>query len=74
MGAHSSIEHRLKLPEQYRFERVLGHPTIGRGERRVIADLQGLGCIRHLFCTSSAPNRNFILRTYWDGEGSPLIL
>ena len=77
MEAHSSIEHRLKLPEKYRPERVLGRPTIGQGERRVIADLEGPGCIRHLYCTNSAPNsapnRDFILRIYWDGEESPSV-
>ena len=57
MQAHSPIDHRLNLPERYRYERVLGHPTIGTGERLVIADLQGPGCIRHFYCTNGGPVR-----------------
>ena len=77
MEARGSIEHRLKLPEKYRPERVLDHPTLRKGERRVIADLEGPGCIRHIYCTnagpSTVPTRGFILRIYWDGEESPSV-
>ena len=73
MANHSSIENRLELPDRYRPERVLGRPMLEAGERRVIAELEGPGCIRRIFCTSPAPNRNFILRVYWDGEDTPSV-
>ena len=80
MQSQSSIESRLKLPEKYRPERVLGSPGLVQGERRVIAQLEGPGCIRHFYCTNNSPDndpkrisRSFILRIYWDGEESPSV-
>ena len=73
-----SIESRLNLPERYRPERVLGNPRLEPGERRVIADLEGPGCIRHIFAAFRAHHqgsfyRNYILRIYWDGEEQPSV-
>ncbi len=73
-----SIESRLNLPERYRPERVLGNPRLEPGERRVIADLEGPGCIRHIFAAFRAHHqgqfyRNYLLRIYWDGEDQPSV-
>ncbi len=73
-----SIESRLKLPERYRYERVLGHPPFKPGQRQVIAELEGPGCIRHIFAAFRAHYqgsfyRNYILRIYWDGEEQPSV-
>ena len=73
-----SIESRLNLPERYRYERVLGHPPFKPGERQVIAELEGPGCIRHIFAAFRAAHqgqfyRNYILRIYWDGEEHPSV-
>jgi hypothetical protein len=47
------------------------------GETAVIADIQGAGCIRHIWITISdnEPDylRRVVLRAYWDGEPSPSI-
>ena len=78
----ATIEDKLNLPEKYRYERVLDKFPMEAGERRVIAELEGPGCIRHLYMTSNdrraqfrvlEGSRNFILRIYWDGEESPSV-
>ncbi len=52
------------------------------GDRRVIADLSGPGCVRHFYCVGSRGgsggdlfnrNRAFIIRFYWDGEEQPSV-
>ena len=78
----ATIEDKLNLPEKYRYERVLDKFLMEAGERRVIAELEGPGCIRHIYITSNDRrplfraidgSRNFILRIYWDGEESPSV-
>ena len=70
-----TIEDKLDLPDRYRYERVLQKIPMEAGERRVIADLEGPGCIRHIYMTFRAIEgiRNFVLRIYWDGEESPSV-
>jgi hypothetical protein len=75
MNGKYFIEHRLNLPKKFRYERVLGKLPLQARERRVIADLEGPGCIRHLYSVFRVPEggRNFILRIYWDGEETPSV-
>ncbi|MDR0472868.1 MAG: DUF2961 domain-containing protein, partial [Treponema sp.] len=52
-------------------------------EKKVIAEINGCGIIRHIWCThgshledgAAAPNslRRTILRMYWDGEENPSV-
>ena len=77
------IESRLSLPERFRYERVVRKAKDYRaGDRRVIADLTGPGCVRHFYCVGSRGgsggdlfnrNRGFIIRFYWDGEEQPSV-
>ena len=69
----ASIESKLRLPDRYRYERVVTFVGLKPGERRVIADLEGPGCIRHFYTSERSPRRNFILRIYWDGEEHPSV-
>ena len=47
------------------------------GERKVFGDIEGCGCITHLWITVGAPDRHYlrktILRVYWDGETEPSV-
>lgn len=47
------------------------------GKTHVMADLQGSGCIRHIWVTinSTEPDylRRLVLRAYWDGQSNPSI-
>ena len=69
----ASIESKLRLPERYRYERVVTFVGLKPGERHVIAELEGPGCIRHFYTSEDSPRRNFILRIYWDGEEHPSV-
>ena len=83
MGDGIGIESRLHLPERFRYERVVKKAKDYRaGDRRVIADLSGPGCVRHFYCVGSRGgsggdlfnrNRAFIIRFYWDGEEQPSV-
>ncbi len=50
---------------------------LAAGKEHVIADIQGAGCIRHIFLTlhSLEPDylRRTVLRAWWDGESKPSI-
>lgn len=50
---------------------------IGAGETHVLLDIEGAGCINHVyFATGPAPItylRDIVLRCYWDGEDSPSV-
>src|SRR5690242_11940202 len=47
------------------------------GETKTIADIQGAGCIRHIWMTigghESSMLRRMVIRMFWDGEGSPSV-
>jgi len=47
------------------------------GETRGLADIEGPGCIRHIWVTVDADDewylRKTLLRAYWDGETSPSV-
>jgi hypothetical protein len=47
------------------------------GEKKVIAEIDGPGCITHIWMTQGGPlflYREVILKFYWDGEENPSIL
>src|SRR5438105_203309 len=51
---------------------------IAVGETAVLADVQGAGCITHLWFTIHCPDdryylRHLVLRMFWDGEQSPSV-
>ena len=47
------------------------------GETRVLADLAGPGCIKHIWLTILSMEehyaRKLLLRLYWDGEEEPSV-
>jgi hypothetical protein len=51
--------------------------TIGGGERRVLADIEGPACIKHIWMTLGLPRedylRRIVLRFYWDVYGEPSV-
>jgi hypothetical protein len=51
--------------------------TVSPGETLVIADLEGLGVIRHIWNTLNSPEQGYsrllALRIYWDGEDTPSV-
>ncbi|MCC6730721.1 MAG: DUF2961 domain-containing protein [Chthonomonadales bacterium] len=54
------------------------HWNIPVGETITLADLQGAGCVTHLWFTINCPDdryhlRHLVLRAYWDGEVSPSV-
>ncbi len=44
------------------------------GETRVLADIEGPGCITHIWMTQSTHYRECLLRMTWDGARSPSVL
>ncbi len=66
----------LELPKEFLIDRVIDSPSIGSGKTHVLAELEGPGCIRHIWmATRPRPmlNRQIILRIYWDGEEVPSV-
>jgi hypothetical protein len=62
------------------FDRTGGNADYWRfapGETRVIADLKGTGCIKHIWITISAKDlyfpRRVLLRIFWDNETTPSV-
>ena len=51
------------------------HPCdrIEPGETFVMADIEGPGCIQHIWMTPTGDNRSSILRIYYDGSESPAV-
>ncbi|NLI00034.1 MAG: DUF2961 domain-containing protein [Chthonomonadales bacterium] len=52
--------------------------TVEPGDKAVIAEIEGAGCITHLWFTVSCPDdryylRHTVLRAWWDGEENPSI-
>jgi len=46
------------------------------GETRVLAQMAGAGCVRHLWMTTAENDHNLrrlVLRMYWDGEETPSV-
>lgn len=86
MSFDNGIFNNLTIEEDYTSKRIsswdrTGGNTdfiyIGPNEKKTIAEIDGPGCIRHIYSTSLSVDpffyRNLILRVYWDGEDSPSI-
>jgi hypothetical protein len=47
------------------------------GEREVVADIEGPGCIKHIWTTLALPKedylRRIVIRIYWEGEEEPSV-
>ena len=66
----------LRLPERFTPDRVLANFPVQPQTRYVLADLEGPGCIRHLWMTTRPGlmvNRSMVVRIYWDGEEHPSV-
>ncbi len=51
---------------------------LAKGATATIADIEGAGVIRHIWCTMAAPRnphyaRTTVLRMYWDGSDTPCV-
>lgn len=47
---------------------------IGAGETRVLADIKGPGCIKHIWMTQGQGYRDVLIRIFWDDEENPSVL
>tara|TARA_B100000809_G_scaffold166815_1_gene164153 strand:- start:1782 stop:2927 length:1146 start_codon:yes stop_codon:yes gene_type:complete len=47
--------------------------TIAAGTTLELANIEGPGCIQHIWMTSTGVYRNLILRFYWDGQEQPSV-
>ena len=76
----------LPVIRNYRSKRVSSWNTDGRnhdcwkiepGDRTVLADIEGAGCVKHIWltmgCNEPAFPRKVVLRAWWDGEDKPSI-
>jgi hypothetical protein len=66
----------LDLPDRAVPQRVSLTTGVPAGTRKTFADLEGPGCIRHIWITDSRDDdltRNAILRIYFDGEETPHV-
>ena len=70
---------KLNLPQTAVSDRVSRVNRLQGGQRAVLAELKGPGCIRHLFLVLSRPrnqpmsSRKAILRIYFDGKPVPYV-
>ena len=48
--------------------------TIKPGETRVLADINGTGCINHIWMGQSSGYRDVLIKIYWDDEKYPSVL
>lgn len=62
----------LQLPEVFKPRRILATIPEVEGQRIVLADLKGPGCIQRIWM-GTRHNRRAILRIYWDGEEQPSV-
>ena len=69
----------LNLPKHAVSDRVSRVASMGGGERATLAELDGAGCIRHIFLVLNHPqrtpasSRKAILRIYFDDEPVPYV-
>ncbi len=53
--------------------KVKPYDVIKPGETLVLADIEGPGCIQHIWMTPTGDYRTTILRMYYDGEEQPAV-
>jgi len=66
----------LDLPADFLPDRWSEIFAMQPNERRVVAELDGPGCIRHIHMVGHRGpglNRNAVVRIYWDGEPEPSV-
>ena len=69
----------LQLPDRPVTDRVSLVHTLNAGERRTYAELDGPGCIQHIWVVLSRPerlplaNRKIVIRIYFDDEPTPYV-
>lgn len=70
-----SFDWDLDLPKDYNAERVTKLLPVKPGETRTFLDLEGPGCIKHIWITTNKGNdfRGIVIRMYWDGEEEPSV-
>lgn len=73
----------LTYVRQARSLRISSWDTTGRnadawriapGEIRILADLKGPGCIKHIWMTQRRGYRDVLIRMFWDDEENPSVL
>ncbi len=82
----TSLESIFQLPDRIRTKRLSSYDRsgnnhdyirIGSGDTAKLADIEGAGCIKHIWITLSASDpmirRNAVIRMYWDGEEHPSV-
>ena len=66
----------LQLPEDFIPDRALDNPRLEADKKYVLAELDGPGCIRHIWMTVRPiplVNRRIVIRIYWDDEPEPSV-
>ena len=53
--------------------KVNPHLPIKPGETLVLGEIEGPGCIQHIWLTPTGKWRSQILRIYWDGQENPSV-
>lgn len=82
----SSLSGLAYLRNDVRSERISSYDTTGGNrdwitispnQRAILADIEGAGCIKHIWITMWCPEehyaRKIVLRAWWDGENDPSI-
>jgi len=53
--------------------KISPYVIIQPGQNFLMADIEGPGCIQHIWMTPTGSFRNSIFRIYWDGSGTPSV-
>ena len=59
-----------ELGQGWKISPCVGIPA---GETFEVADIEGPGCIQHIWMTPTGKWRNSIIRIYWDGQENPSV-
>ena len=86
MTGLEGLLHSLPKRKHFRAKRISSYDTTGgnqdywpieAGETKGLAELDGPGCISHIWATIGSPDdlylRKLLLRMYWDGERYPSV-
>lgn len=71
----------FKSVQESSYDRTGGNDdyvAIGPGDRAVIAEIEGAGCVSRIWMTVASPDlyirRRAVIRMYWDGESDPSVV
>jgi len=82
----TSLSHLAKLGSGIKSRRWSSYDKTGgnadnwpipAGKTVVLGEMEGAGCVKHIWMTTSEDNNNLrrlVLRMYWDGEETPSVL